>query len=187
MELEMWKKLNSEPRTTLKNQNHRKNRPIKTRLHVWQNYIALESGDYGGTESILIGLLKIFVKFVLKNPLYLIYLKHTTPDSLFYFTILFFNIFLLFYFHLFIFFTTPKIPTFFIFLLPLLLLHCIFSPPPFFFFFPPTYHIFSLSFFFLVFPHHPSTLLPFFFFSPTRHTSPSHFLSFSHFLFSHLC
>ena len=53
------------------------------------------------SHSILIKILKVLVKWVLKHSLFLIWLcyysRTTTSDSLFYFTILFFNIYI--YFH----------------------------------------------------------------------------------------
>ena len=103
---------------------------------------------------------------------------HQTPYfiSLFYFLI---------YFYYFIFFTTLKIPSFLIFLLPLPLfpLYILPSPPSLFFFPPPhTYHTSSFLFSFLFFPHHPRTPFPFFLLLPHhRHTSP--LISVSHAIF----
>ena len=125
---------------------------------------------------------------------------HQTPYLNF--TISFFNIFLLFYFYLFIFFTTPKIPSFSIFsslflssrVYPLFFFFLSFFPPP------PTY---TTSLFFSFFSHHPRTPFPFvfsflFYFSCTsplicfffpfllllHKSSPFFFLSFFYFSFT---
>ena len=73
-------------------------------INVFYRWLSLVGKKREISQSIFIRILKVLVKQVLKHSLFLIWLcyysRTTTSDSLFYFTILFFNILLLLLFSL---------------------------------------------------------------------------------------